>query len=125
MKIVYTFAEYQSMINATNAILPEVLEGFPGISMSDVLDQVKTDKNITVDYEKQEISMEVPERVIIGVSNIIVKHAKPIGLLAKAIKAVAEAMKSLVSGMKDDVQKLVDSEIEEAAKEQQEQKQAA
>ena len=121
MKVVYTFTEYQAMINSTNAILPEVLEGFPGLDLKDALAQLESDKRIKVDHEKQEISMEVPERVIIGVSNIFIKHAKPIGLLAKAIKAVAEAMKSLVSGMKDDVQKMVDSEIEEATKEQQKQ----
>ena len=123
MKIVYTFAEYQAMINATNAILPEVIEDFPRLTMEEVLAMASGDKRVTIDYEKQEISTEVPERMIVAVSGIFIKHAKPIGLLAKAIKAVAEAMTSLVSGMKDDVQKLVDSEIEEAAKE--EQKQAA
>ena len=123
MKIVYTFAEYQAMINATNAILPEVIEDFPRLTMEEVLAMTSGDKRVTIDYEKQEISTEVPERMIVAVSGIFIKHAKPIGLLAKAIKAVAEAMTSLVSGMKDDVQKLVDSEIEEAAKE--EQKQAA
>jgi hypothetical protein len=121
MKIVYTFAEYQSMINATNAILPEVLEGFPGIELKDALGQLEADGRITVDYEKQEISMEIPERMIIGVHSIVIKHAKPIAAVAKAIKAVAEAMKSLMSGVKDDVEKLVSSEIEEAAKEQQKQ----
>ena len=123
MKVVYTFAEYQAMINATNAILPEVIEDFPRLTMEEVLAMTSGDKRVTIDYEKQEISTEVPERMIVAVSGIFIKHAKPIGLLAKAIKAVAEAMTSLVSGMKDDVQKLVDSEIEEAAKE--EQKQAA
>ena len=123
MKVVYTFAEYQAMINATNAILPEVIEDFPRLTMEEVLAMASGDKRVTIDYEKQEISAEVPERMIVAVSGIFIKHAKPIGLLAKAIKAVAEAMTSLVSGMKDDVQKLVDSEIEEAAKE--EQKQAA
>ena len=119
MKIVYTFAEYQAMINATNAILPEVIEDFPRLTMEEVLAMASGDKRVTIDYEKQEISTEVPERMIVAVSGIFIKHAKPIGLLAKAIKAVAEAMTSLVSGMKDDVQKLMDSEIEEAAKEKQ------
>lgn len=123
MKVTYTFVEYQTMINTTNAILPEVIEDFPQLTMEEVLAMAGGDKRVTIDYEKQEISMEIPERMIVAVSGIFIKHAKPIGLLAKAIKAVAEAMTSLVSGMKDDVQKLVDSEIEEAAKE--EQKQAA
>lgn len=123
MKIVYTFAEYQAMINATNAILPEVIEDFPRLTMEEVLAMASSDKRVKIDHVRQEISMEIPERMIVAVSGIFTKHAKPIGLLAKAIKAVAEAMASLVSGMKDDVQKLVDSEIEEAAKE--EQKQAA
>lgn len=123
MKIVYTFAEYQAMINTTNAILPEVIEDFPRFTMEEMVSMASIDKRVKIDYEKQEISTEVPERMIVAVSGIFIKHAKPIGLLAKAIKAVAEAMTSLVSGMKDDVQKLVDSEIEEAAKE--EQKQAA
>lgn len=117
MKIVYTFAEYQSMINATNAILPEVLEGFPGIELKDALGQLEADGRITVDYEKQEISMEIPERMIIGVHSIVIKHAKPIAAVAKAIKAVAEAMKSLVGGMKDDIEELVNTELAEVEKE--------
>ena len=123
MKIVYTFAEYQAMINSTNAVLPEIIDGFPSVSMEEMLSMSSTDKRVTVDYEKQEISIEVPERFVVNVSNIVVKHSSAIAAVAKAIVGVAKAMKSLFGDIKSDVQKLVDSEIEEAAKE--EQKQAA
>ena len=117
MKIVYTFSEYQAMINTTNAILPEVIEDFPRLTMEEVLAMASCDKRVKIDHVRQEISAEVPERVIIGVSNIFIKHAKPIGAVAKAIKAVAEAMKSLVGGMKDDIEELVNTELAEVEKE--------
>ena len=105
------------MINATNAILPEVIEDFPRLTMEEVLAMTSGDKRVTIDYEKQEISTEVPERMIVAVSNIVIKHKSAIGGVVKAIISVAKAMKALVGGLKDDVEELVNEEIAEVQKE--------
>lgn len=117
MKIVYTFAEYQAMINSTNAVLPEIIDGFPSITMEDTLASVVNDKRISIDYEKQEVTFETPERIVLAVSNIVIKHKSAIGGVVKAIISVAKAMKALVGGLKDDVEELVNEEIAEVQKE--------
>jgi hypothetical protein len=106
------------MINTTNAVLPEVLEGFPGITLDEALAMASGDKRVTVDHARQEISFEVPERLVLNVSKIIVKHSSAIGAVAKAIVSVAKAMRSLVGGLKDDVEELVNEEIAEIEKDQ-------
>lgn len=117
MKIVYTFAEYQAMINSTNAVLPEIIDGFPSITMEDTLASVVNDKRFSIDYEKQEVTFETPERIVLAVSNIVIKHKSAIGGVVKAIISVAKAMKALVGGLKDDVEELVNEEIAEVQKE--------
>ena len=117
MKVVYTFAEYQAMINTTNAILPEVIEDFPRFTMEEMVSMASIDKRVKIDHTRQEISFEVPERFILNVSNIVVKHSGAIGAVVKAIIGVAKAMKSLVGGMKDDVEELVNAELAEVEKE--------